>query len=210
MALVELAQELELVEVQYDGGKATLTFFDEEQGLIREVNFNKQKYDTDKKAFVDDADKAAFVEEKIAEHLNVTFDTLTTVIGQCKDIYVYEGFSSLYPVEQIEKFTDEQVGDIFSTEIESIEDTGIKISVKYKYEDKIYETKLTYANYLESMKKYLVDPNKKEKTLKRFETHYGVPIERKDELIGKQIMVEVKQAFQKFNYGEIKKLKAAK
>ena len=58
MALIELSENLELVAVEYQDQKATMTFLDSEQGIIREVNFNKQAWDNDKNKFVDDAEKA--------------------------------------------------------------------------------------------------------------------------------------------------------
>ena len=96
MALQELAKNLELVEVSYDGQKAVLTFLDEEAGLIRTINFNKQSYNNDTKKFVDDPEKAEKVEQWCNVYFNATFDTLTDVLGQRKDIYVYDRFNSLF------------------------------------------------------------------------------------------------------------------
>lgn len=207
MAL-EMTLEIELVEVNYEQNKAILTFLDAENGVIREVNFNKDSYDMDKKKFVTDPDKAEKVEGWCEEYFGVKFDDLTTQIGEFKTVYVYNGFNSLFEVDQVDKFTMEQEGEIFQTEIESIEDTGQRISIRYKHDGKLYETKLQYSKYLEDRKEWFVDPIRKEKQFAKFKTHYGVPFAKKDELIGKSIMVEVKVAFNKYPYGEIKKLKA--
>ena len=45
---------------------------------------------------------------------------------------------------------------------------------------------------------------KKEKELAKFEEKFGVPIDEKDSLIGQKLIVEVKSAFGKFFYGDIK------
>ena len=50
------------------------------------------------------------------------------------------------------------------------------------------------------------NPNERAKKLTRFKDTFGVPFEQKDTLVGKPIMVEVKIAFGKFPYGEIKKM----
>lgn len=207
MALIELSENLELVAVEYQDQKATMTFLDSEQGIIREVNFNKQAWDNDKNKFVDDAEKAEKVEKWCEELFGLTFDTLSQAIGQTKNVYVYDGFNSLFEVSQIDKFDSSMVGEIFSTTIESIEDTGNRISIKYEYEGKHYESKVNYGSYVEALKQWFVDPNNKAKAYEKFEKNYGVPFERKDELIGENIMVEVKKAFGKFTYGEVKKLK---
>lgn len=207
MALQELAKDLELVAVEYDQGgqKAVLTFLDAEQGFIRDVNFNKQNYDQDAGKFVDDPEKAERVEKWCQDFFGLTFDKLTDAIGEKKDVYVYDGFNSLFESTQVDKFPKEWVGQIFNTTIESVEDTGQRISIKYKIEDKLLETKLQYSEYVEALKKWFVNPQKKEKQFAKFEERYGIPFEEKDKLVGKDVMVEVKLAFKKFPYGEIKK-----
>ena len=55
---MEFKEQLEIVDVTFEDKKATIIFLDEEMGEIREVNFNKQKYDQDSKKFIDDEDKA--------------------------------------------------------------------------------------------------------------------------------------------------------
>ena len=209
MALQELAKDLELVAVEYDQGgqKAVLTFLDAEQGFIRDVNFNKQNYDNDAGKFVDDPEKAERVEKWCQDFFGLTFDKLTDAIGEKKDVYVYDGFNSLFEVTQVDKFPKEWVGQIFNTTIESVEDTGQRISIKYKIEGKLLETKLQYSEYIEALKKWFVNPQKKEKQFAKFEERYGISFEEKDKLVGKEVMVEVKLAFKKFPYGEIKKPK---
>lgn len=208
MALQELSKDLELVAVEYNDTKkkATLTFLDADHGIIREINFNKQNYNNDTHKYYDDPEKAEKVEKWCDELFNVTFETLTDAIGTTKDVYVYDGFNSLFEVTQVEKFPKDWEGQIFPTKIDSVEDTGQRISIKYTIEDKTFETKLQYSKYMEALKQWFVDPQKKQKQLEKFENQYGVPFAEKDRLIGKDIMVEVKVAFQKFPYGEIKKI----
>lgn len=205
---MELSKQLELVSVEYanNNNKAILTFLDENEGVIREVNFNKQKFDPQKNTYVDDEEKAEKVEEWSQDIFNKSFENLSQSVGEKHDIYVYDGFNSLFEVDIVEKFPKDWEGQIFSTEIESVEDTGQRISIKYKIENKTYETKLQYSKYVESLGQWFVDPQKKEKQLEKFEDHYGVSFEEKDKLIGKDIMVEVKVAFKKYPYGEIKKV----
>ncbi|MBS4750990.1 hypothetical protein KG091_07850 [Carnobacteriaceae bacterium zg-ZUI78] len=210
MALEKIAKELELVEVSYEGQKAVLTFLDREEGLIRKINFNKQSYDEKNKKFIDDVEKAEKVEAWCQEYFGTTFDTLTDAMGQNKDVYVYDGFNSLFEVAQIDKFSSEMEGDIFNTEIDSIEDTGTKISVQYYYEGKLYESKFQYAKYVETLKEWFTDPNDKKKAFEKFEKKFGVSFDEKESLIGKTIMVEVKKAGGKWLYGEIKQMKVKK
>lgn len=203
---MELLKDLELVEVAIDDGKAVLTFLDEEHGEIREVNFNKKIYDSDKNKWVEDAAKAEKVEKRSKEYFNLSFDELGKAVGERHNIYAYEKFNSLWEVEQIEKFDKEMLGQIIETQIKEIEDDGKAIRVKFEYEGKLYESKMSYADYMETRKQWFVNPQKKTKQFAKFESKFHVPFEEKETLIGKSIMVEVKQAFGKFVYAEVKPL----
>lgn len=202
---MELRKDLTLVSVEYEnnGKKAVLTFLDKERKQVRSVNFNKQAYRDGK--FVDDPEKAAKVEEWCGEFFGSSFDGLSDCIGQTKDVYCYERFNSLWQVEQIEKFTADMVGQIFQTEVKEITVDDYFIRIRYDIEGKTYESKMTFGTYFKETKEWYQDPVKKEQKYKQFEEKFHVPVERKDELIGHPLMVEVKSAFGSNYYGDIKK-----
>ena len=206
---MELYQDVPLIEVAYEnnGKKAVLTFLDEKNGVILEVNFNKQDYDNTKNEFVDSQEKAEKVEEWCKEYFDTDFDNLTNAVGTKKDVYSYpdKGFSSLWKSDYPEKFDKDMEGQIFQTEIESVEDDGIGIHIRYKIDENLYQTNMTYAKYVENLKKWFDDPVKKEKQYDKFKDKFGVSVENADEIIGKEVMVEVKKAFGKYLYGDIKK-----
>ena len=128
---MELKEQLEIVDVNFeDNKKCTIIFLDEEMGEIREVNFNRQKWDQDAKKFVDDEEKAKQVEEWCEEHFNLPFDRLAETIGERKDVYCYDTFNSVFPVKMIQKFDEDMVGQIFEVEIVHAEDDGKKISLQ--------------------------------------------------------------------------------
>src|SRR5699024_1580469 len=201
---MEFLEQLELVDVTFEDKKAVLTFLDEERGEIREVNFNKQSYDSDANKFVDDEEKAAKVEEWCEEHFNLAFDRLAEAIGERKDIYAYDKFNSLFEVKQIAKFDKDMVGQILQVDITNVEDDGIKISIQFEYEGETYESKMTYADYLEAKKQWFVNPLKKKKQFEKFEDKFGITVDEKEKLIGETAMIEIKLAFGKFVYVEIK------
>lgn len=202
---MNLRKDCELVEVTYQNEKkkAVLTFLDRENGQILEVNFNKQVYDNG--SFVDDKEKAEKVEEWCKEYFDTTFDKLSSRIGDVKDVYNYENFNSLWEVTVVKKFDKEDKGKIFETNIERIEDNGKGIHIYFKYNDEEYVSKMMYAQYLEHTQEWFENPVKKNQQFTKFEEKFGVSVENADEIIGKSIMVEVKVAFNKFPYAEIKK-----
>lgn len=204
---MELRKNLELVDVAYenDGKKVVMTFLDEERGEVRIVNFNRQAYDNGK--FVDDPSKAAKVDEWCEDFFGTKFNKLTDCIGQKKDVYVYDRFNSLFETKETEKFTPDMLGDIITTVIDEVQVDDLFIRVLYTDPNtgKQYESKQTLGKYVETLKKWFVDPIKRDKEYAKFEDKFGVPVTEKDALVGKNIIVEVKCAFGKFYYGEIKK-----
>lgn len=201
---MELLKDLELVEVTYENSnkKAVMTFLDEEHGEIRIVNFNKQSYQDGQ--YIDDAEKEEKVNKWCQELFNTDFKGLANCVGIRKDVYVYEGFNSLFEVEMVNKFTKDDLGQIINTTIKEIIVDDFFIKIRYEYEGAIYESKQTYGKYMESMHKWFKDPNKKEKEFKKFYDKYGVTVDDREKIIGHQIIVEVKSAFGKHFYGDIK------
>lgn len=207
---MEIRKELELVNVEYESGnkKAVMTFLDRERHQVRVVNFNQQSYNNGK--YVDDPKKAEAVEQWCQNYFQTSFDRLTDCVGQKKDIYCYERFNSLWEVDQIEKFTADMVGQIYQTEVKEITVDDYFIKIRYEIEGKTYESKMTFGVYNKDLKEWFQDPQKKVMQYKKFEDKYHVPVERKDELIGHPLMVEVKAAFGTNYYGDIKKFPTKK
>ena len=205
-----IKKDLELVGVVYENNKkkVTLTFLDREEEEIREVIFNKQSYNNGE--FIDDPQKEEKVNQWCQEYFELEFEKLEDAIGRKKDIYTYERFNSLFEVDIIEKFDADCLGLIFETTIDSIEDTGIGIYINFKYEGKQYRSKMMYSRYFPEDNKWYVNPIQKKRNYLRFEEKFQVPIEKKDSLIGKEIIVEVKKAFGTHMYAEIKPLNSKK
>jgi hypothetical protein len=209
---MELLENLEIVDVRFEDNnqKAEIVFLDELKGEIREVFFNRQSFDKDANKFVPDAKKAAQVDQWCDEYFQLPFDRLGEAIGERKDVYCYDFFNSLWEVQMIEKFSEDMEGQIFETQIVNALDDGKKISLQFEYEDKLYESKMQYANYLEARKEWFVDPIKRKKQYEKFETKFNMPVEELENMIGKTVLVEVKKAMGKYIYSEIKPFKKVK
>jgi hypothetical protein len=212
MSKMELLEQLELVDVQFEDNnqKAVLVFLDESRGEIREVNFNRQSFDPDKKEFVADPDKAAKVDEWCTEYFQLDYENLGQAMGSRKDIFCYPNFNSLWEVQLIEKFEEDMLGQIFETVVTKAEDDGKKISILFEYEGNLYESKMQYADYLEARNEWFINPQKRKKQYEKFAEKFLIPVENIAELVGKTIMVEVKKAYGKFIYSEVKPFKKPK
>lgn len=204
--MAEILNNLEMVDVQYEDNnqKAVLVFLDESKGEIREVNFNRQKFDTDSKKFIADAEKAAEVDGWCAEYFGLPFERLAEAIGERKDVHCYDRFNSLWPVKMLSKFDDDMVGQIFEVECCHAEDDGKKISIQFEYDDELYESKMQYADYLDARKEWFINPQKRKKQYEKFEDKFGLLVGEIEQLIGKTIMIEVKKAMGKYVYCEVK------
>lgn len=207
---MELRKELELVSVEYEneGKKAVMTFLDRERKQVRVVNFNRQSYSNGK--YIDDPEKAKKVDEWCATYFGCAFGDLQECVGQKKDVYCYGNFNSLWEVDQTEKFTADMVGQIYQTEIKEIAIDDYFIKVRYVIEGKLYESKFTFGTYFKETKEWYQDPIKKNQQYAKFFEKFQVPVERKDELIGHPLMVEVKSVFGNSYYGDMKKFAKGK
>lgn len=200
-----IRKNLELIEVVYNDTKkkAVLTFLDVENGEVLEVNFNKQAYDNGQ--FIDSDEKAAKVDEWCKEYFNCTFDKLSDQVGVRKDVYRYDGFNSLWESVVTRKFDKSDEGKIIQTEIARIEDDGKGVRIYFEHEGDEYESKMMYSDYIEHLAQWFVNPQKRRKQYGKFKEKFGYSIEEKDKIVGCPIMVEVKVAFKKHAYADIKK-----
>lgn len=204
---MEIRENLELVAVEYENNdkKAVMTFLDAERGEVRQVNFNLQKYDQDSKKWVNDSAKEQKIEEACQELFKTDFAHLTDAIGTLHTVYLYDKFNSLQKMDYAEKFTEDMAGGIYQTEVKAVQVGEFGINILYDIEGKTYQSKHSFGNYVESMKKFFVDPNKKEAVYKKFLEKYGVPVEEAQSLVGHPLMVEVKKSFGDKYWGDIKK-----
>lgn len=202
---MEIRKDLELVSVDYEnnGAKAVMTFLDKERKEVRTVNFNMQVFRDG--GFKDDPDKKQKVEDWCKEFFGTSFKKLGDCIGQKKDIYVYDRFNSLFPVDIVEKFTADMASQIFQTSVKEIVLDDYFIKVRYEIDGKTYESKQTFGTYIKDMNSWYVDPQKKEREFDKFKSKYGVSVEDRDQLIGHPLMVEVKTAFGTNLWGDIKR-----
>ena len=208
-------QKLELVEVAYDesGKKATLTFLDELEGIVREVQLQTQGYDESKKKFIDDPEKEEKVKGYVKDVFGTEFDEINSKVGNEYDVYIYDNFNHIVEFNIPNKFDPEDVGQIFPCTIVDVIDNQSmnKIEITVEVDEEHYLVNMPYSKRLNinGEPKYFKDPDKLERQKKTFEKKFGVPFEQRSEIIGEQTFVEVKK-FGDNTYGDIKALKKSK
>jgi hypothetical protein len=201
---MQLLEQLELVDVTYQDKQVSLVFLDAERGEIREVKWNKQVFDSTTNKFVDDEEKAIKCEDWAQEYFGLQFDNLAQAIGERRDVYTYDRFNSLYEVKIVSKFDKDMVGQIMQVTVSEVEDDGTAILIKFEYEGDTYASRMRYADYLEVKKQFFVNPIKQKKQYEKFEEKFGISIENMNELVGQSVMIEIKLAFGKDVYVEVK------
>lgn len=187
-----------------NGTRLEMKFYDPENDVLRTVKFNKQSWDREKGQFVDDPEKEERCEEWSQKYFGCSFDEVPEQVGVCRDIYVYDNFCSLWETEETQraKKFDAPVKGIIKTKIENIYVDTVGIHVEYKYNDELYESKYTFAEFVKDLKKWVRDPEREDRAKRRFKDIFGKDISEKDTLIGEEIQVQVKKAFSSY-YGEI-------
>ena len=210
--MAEKKEQLELVLVEFSesvGDKATLTFHDEDEGVIHEVTFQRKGYDEVNKKWLDDPEKKEKVEGQVKEVFGVTFEELNTKVGSKYDVYIYDGFCHVLEFNIPNKFQSDEVGQIYSVTIVSVEDNERmnKIEVIYDLDGTEYMSNMGYSKRipLAGEMKFLKDPAKKERQLVNFKKKFHVDFDNRKEVVGKTLMVEVKDLNGNV-YGDMKAL----
>lgn len=201
---MEKLEQLELIEVTQDQDKTVFTFLDRERGEVRDITWNTKKYDKDNSKWIVSTEQEEKVEEWSQQYFECGYSDLANLQGQGikKDIYGYDTFNSFWEVQQVNKFTLEDKGQIFGTVVTDVVDEVSGLKIKFMYEDKEYQSNMGWAKWIDGTG-WFGDPVKKEKQKAKFEAKFGIPYSNKEELIGKNIMVEVDTAFGK-PYADIK------
>lgn len=202
---MEHIENCEMIKAEIvNGTRLEMKFYDQQNDVLRTVKFNKQNYDRERGQFVDDPEKAQKCEEWSQKYFGCSFDEVPEQIGVRRDVYVYENFCSLWECEETQraKKFDSPIKGIIKTKIENIYTDQIGIHVEYLYNGETYESKYTTAEFIKDLKKWVRDPEREQRAYKRFKEIFGKDIGQKDELIGTEIQVQVKKAFNSY-YGEI-------
>ena len=202
---MECIKNCEMIKAEIvNGTRLEMKFYDQENDVLRTVKFNLQNYDRESGKFVDDPEKAQKCEEWSQKYFGCSFDEVPNQVGVRRDVYVYDNFCSLWETEETKraKKFDNPVKGIIKTKIENIYMDNIGIHVEYQYNGELYESKYTTAEFIKDMKKWVRDPEREARALKRFKEIFGKDISQKDDLIGEDIQVQVKKAFSSY-YGEI-------
>lgn len=187
----EYLGKLELVAVDTKDSGVELTFLNGES--IRTVKLNRKAYDSASNKWVESEEQAEKFDQNIRQYLQVTPETIMTAVGQKFDVWEAENFCALWEIKTLEKFPADWVGQILTGEIAEIREYDSKAQIIINFEGKEYGSNINYGSYVASLKKSLVDPQKKKQQMKKFEEKYGVTFENREELIGRDIMFEVKK-----------------
>ena len=203
---VKIVEAAEVIDCQIiDGKRAEIKLYDPQEDCLRTVKFNRQAWDRDANAFVDSEEKFQQCEEWAQTYFGCSFDDLPqAAIGQKKTVYVYDRFCSLWEVEMAErpaKFTGPVKG-IIKTAVAGIETDQVGVHIRYMVGDQMHETTFKTAVWVESLKRFIRDPEKEARAKKKFEDTFGRPVEEAESLVGTEIQVQVKKAFNSY-YGEI-------
>ena len=203
---MEKLELLELIEVEQTAERTVFTFLDRDRGEVRDITWNTKKYDPDTNKWTPSQETMERVEGWAKEYFDTDYVGLANLGDQgiTKDIYTYDKFNSLWESTQMAKFTKEDVGQIFSVTVTDVVEEVSGLKIKFDYEGETYQSNMGWAKYIEATKEWFLDPIKKSKQQAKFEDKFGIAFENKEQLIGRDVMVEVSLAFGTAVYVEIK------
>lgn len=196
---MELYKDLELVDVIKDDEKVTLMFVDSDKNEVHDVTWRTMVFDQAEKKYKKDDNKLKKVEDWSQKYLGVPLSEIESAVGQTHDIYSYDNYESLW--ESDKRFDSDMVGQIISSKFKEIEVADEGIIMRFEYDGSTYRSNMKFTVF--EFGKYMIKPLKRNRQLRKFEDNFGVPVDRADELIGKDILVEIKSMGNNV-YAEIK------
>lgn len=198
---MEKLENLELVEVERNEKDTNLTLLllDNEAGFIYPVKFNKQKWNNEVKKFEDNPEQLKWVNEKLNEYLGFDWDNAEKAIGKEFDVYVYEKFNSLWKSEQLAKPDEElekKIRSGYKTKILDVKETNKAFEIIVEIEGNKYSVSNTCDNkglkisdWINSRNAYFKNPSKYAEAKNNFEKEFGVPVEEKEKIIGREVTI---------------------
>lgn len=201
---MEKLENLELVEVERNEKDTNLKLLmlDNESGYIYDVKFNKQKYNKDINKFEDNEEQAKWANEKLVEYLGFDWDNAERAIGKKLDVYVYEGnrpFNSFWESTSLAKpdaELEKKIRSGYKTKILEIKDNGNAYQIiveingqKYGIANTFENGNFRYADWINSRNMYFPNGAKIKSAKANFKKQFGIDVDEKDSLVGKEIVV---------------------
>lgn len=192
-------ENLEIAQVVNDGDKITFTCLDRPRNEIHEVIWRLKKFDAKTKQFEEDPGKYQQVVDWCKQYFDLTVDTIDEATGRTVDVYAYDTFDSFWEADK--KFDLDMKGQVVNGIVKEVLYTTEGIAIRFEYDGDVYRSNMKFTELLNGV--YYVKPMKRARQLQKFEDNFGISIEDKDKLVGKEVMAEVK-AMGKNTFVEIK------
>lgn len=210
---VETLENLVLMEAEKTDTGFQLSFLDDAKSEVREVRLTTHDYDADKQSWKHNPEKEKDVQEFIKEYFGVepTEEALNKLVDNEYTVYAYDNFNSLVFIDIPDKYTMEDVGIRFETNITEVVDTGARVEIRYEQPVKGGEplkrvSNKAYSKYNEKLKRSLVDPIRRDRVFANIKRDYGVEMNELDKLQGFPIFIVVnsmKNGKNEYPFGQI-------
>lgn len=183
--------KLQCVDVTTKDKGVELTFL--KDASVRIVKLNRQKYDEAGKKYVNDPEQEERYAKNIKEYLGVEPEDIAEVLDKEFDVWETENYCALWEPKELKKFDESWIGQILTAEITAVQEFEAKAQIVLQFEGEEYGSNINYGSYIPSLKKSLVDPQKKSNQMKKFKDKFNVEFEDRDTLVGTDVMIEVKK-----------------
>lgn len=203
--------KVNVIAVEDEKETLKITVLNEDGTAVFELSLGKMKYSKTDKKWSDDAEtyerfvenlKEVFVLEPATETAEATVLELTPdsdfdaeLVG--KTLHVYqrtEDKVSFWDGLTVDKPENDLVGDIEQCEIIAVQVFDATARIVFKWSDgNNYAQNFRYGNWIESLEKNIPNPAKRKKAEARFKKLTGVNFDDAQSLVGKQVMVEIKE-----------------
>lgn len=192
-------KELMLLQFENDGTTLKLQFTPEDFSAIYDVALWQKDWDADKKKAVANEETYTKYLENLQEYLGVKDDeeeTLQALVGKMFSLYDDDGKMTFWEPLTLAKAPEDEVGALWQCKVVDIREYDTMIQVILETDEMPNEqlgVKFNWGTWIRAKGISIPNPARKIKTAERFFNLTGLDIVNAKDLIGREVMVEVKK-----------------
>lgn len=211
-----------VLEAGFDGNVLKLVTALEDMSAVHEVSMFAADWDKDAKSFKANPETEENFYDNLEKYLGLTDvddESVQSLVDRELDVYVSSnGKATFYEPQTLSKADEEEIGELWASEIVGIIDFDSERRVVIQSEDASdpearYFVKFNFGNYIQSKGISLPNPAKLSKQKEKFENLLGIKWEEAEQANGMKVTVEVRKnelGVGHPTYLELKKVKKRK
>lgn len=195
-----MAEQKKMILLQVEEKPETVTFqfAPDDLSFITDVALWRMNWNADKKKGEPNEETYAKYVDNLQEYLGVSddMDEINALVGKEFDLWESKGKFTFWKPLTLAKAPESAIGDLWQATVVAIREYESMIQVVIETDempDEQLGIKFNWGTYIASKKISIPNPANKINAEKRFNRLTGLTLETASELVGRSVMVEVKE-----------------